>query len=79
MLRSLGAHAVSMSTVPEVIVARALGLRVLALAVVTNRAGIATSRAETHREVVAVAGGKARMVEMLVDGVLGRLASDLRS
>ncbi len=79
MLRRLGAHAVSMSTVPEVIVARALGLRVLALAVFTNRAGIATSRAETHREVVTVARGKARIVEMLVDGILGRLASDLRS
>lgn len=51
MLRRLGADAVGMSTVPEAMAAHAAGLRVLALSVITNRAGAA---ALSHREVLEV-------------------------
>lgn len=50
MFRSWGADAVGMSTVPEVIAARAHGLRVAGVSVITNRCGEPTS----HEEVLAV-------------------------
>lgn len=53
-LRLAGADAVGMSTVPEVISARALGMRVLAFSYLANRAGEEIS----HQEVLAAAGEK---------------------
>ncbi|MBM4132131.1 MAG: purine-nucleoside phosphorylase [Nitrospira sp.] len=73
MLGRLGAQAVSMSTVPEVIVARALGLRVLGLALITNRAGAPLDRQIGHRQVVAMATRKAAAVGTWLDGVLDGL------
>jgi purine-nucleoside phosphorylase len=49
MLRQLGATVVGMSTVPEAVAARALGMRVLGLAFATNAAGVEVS----HEEVLA--------------------------
>jgi purine-nucleoside phosphorylase len=55
MLRALGADAVGMSTVPEVIAARHLGMRVLGLTAITDMATGELVQPVTHEEVLRVA------------------------
>ncbi|MFL6254628.1 MAG: purine-nucleoside phosphorylase [Pyrinomonadaceae bacterium] len=52
MLRALGADAVGMSTVPEAIVARHMGLRVLGLSCITNMAAGVLDKPIDHEEVI---------------------------
>ena len=65
--RSLGADAVGMSTVPEVILARHCGLRVAAVSALTNlgegMGGEPLSHEQTLRHAEAAAGDLARLVE----------------
>lgn len=66
MLRTLGADAVGMSTVPEVIVARHMGLRVLGLSCLTNMAAGITAASLDHKEVLEVGERvKAGLLEIL--------------
>ena len=69
-LRTVGADVVGMSTVPEVIAARALGLRVLGFSLVTNAAA---GEGLSHAEVLE-AGERAQLaLTRLLIGILGRL------
>ena len=66
MLRTLGADAVGMSTVPEVLVARHHGVRVLGFSLVTNKATPEMEGEVTHEEVLAMGPiGAARLVSLL--------------
>ena len=52
MLRTLGADAVGMSTVPEAIVARQMGIKVLGLSCITNMAAGVVDQPINHEEVI---------------------------
>jgi purine-nucleoside phosphorylase len=67
MLATLGADAVGMSTVPEVIVARALGMRVAGISCITNLASGISPHPLSHAEVLETTALVAARFEELVE------------
>jgi len=74
MLRRMGADVIGMSTVPEAITARALGMRCLGFSMVTNKGTGLSAEALSHEEVVAVGREAGRSLPRLLGELLGQLA-----
>ncbi|HSC27227.1 MAG TPA: purine-nucleoside phosphorylase, partial [Vicinamibacterales bacterium] len=72
-LRAIGADAVGMSTVPEAIVARHMGLEVLGISCITNFAAGVSPRPLVHDEVMEVARQVRAAFGALLEGILERL------
>jgi purine-nucleoside phosphorylase len=72
MLRMLGAHAVGMSTVHEVIALRHMGVRVGALSCITNLAAGIAPRPLDHADVETIARSRASALATLVGGWIAR-------
>ena len=73
MLARMGADAVGMSTVPEVLVAHARGARVLGISVITNVAAGLTAERVTHEEVMRAGRAAGVSLSRLVAGVIADL------
>jgi purine-nucleoside phosphorylase len=73
MLLRFGADAVGMSTVPEVIAARARGMRALGISTITNLAAGISPTALSHDEVLEAGKAVAADLERVVRGVIWRI------
>jgi purine-nucleoside phosphorylase len=72
-LRTIGADAVGMSTVPEAIVARHMGMEVLGISCITNMAAGVLPQPLVHDEVMEVARRVRARFSALLEGIVERL------
>lgn len=73
-LRVIGADAVGMSTVPEVIVARHGGMRVLGFSGISNKANLDSNTVTTHEEVLKAGEIIVPKLQKIILGVLRKLS-----
>jgi len=76
-LRAIGADLVGMSTIAEVIAARHMGIKVLAISCVTNMAAGILDQILSHQEVMETGERVRGMFEALLQAVLPRIAADV--
>lgn len=79
LLRTIGADLVGMSTVTEVIVARQIGLKVLAISCVTNMAAGILDQPLNHEEVLETGRRVAGQFKALLREVIPEIARELAS
>jgi purine-nucleoside phosphorylase len=75
MCRALGADAVGMSTIPEVIAANHMGMRVLGISCITNMAAGILEQKLTHQEVMDISEGATAQFIALLRGIIQRLGA----
>lgn len=75
MLRDLGGDALGMSTVPEAIVARHMGMKILAFSCITNIAAGLGEQEIAHQEVMEVGARAGRALSELIIRLAPRLVS----
>ena len=75
MLRLMGAEAVGMSTVPEVIVARHANMRVLGLSLITNMSTGISKTKLSHQEVLETSKKTLSTVSRLLTGFVNKIQS----
>jgi purine-nucleoside phosphorylase len=75
MLQRIGADATGMSTVPEVVVARHMGARVIGISCITNQAAGISGHELSHDEVTETANRVRTTFESLLDAILAGLAA----
>lgn len=72
-LRTIGADAVGMSTVPEVIVARHMNIACLGISLITNGTATENELITSHSEVLSVGERRKIQLKMLLEGIISRL------
>ena len=73
MAQLIGAQAVGMSTVPETILARHAGMRVLALSLITNMAAGLSDESLSHAHTLAQAEAAGALASGLLAGIIGAI------
>lgn len=76
MMRMLGADVVGMSLVPEAIVARHCGMKLLAISAITNHAAGINPKPLTEQEVIEGGNKLSRDLSKLISGIVSAIAAD---